>query len=97
VSRPADDGCPPPPLGASRHQPAHQQQGRCRVGRWPTRGTVVEVKDVTRLSSSAQLRDLVGFAREEGVPLEIFTNATLPGSGQLHDWIRRGHVIISPL
>jgi hypothetical protein len=39
----------------------------------------------------------VGFAREEGVPLEIFTIATLPGSGQLHDWIRRGHVIISPL
>ncbi len=63
-----------------------------------TRGTVVEVKNVAQLSSSAQLRDLVGIAQIQGVPLEIFTNAAaLPRSGQLFDWIQSGQVIISPL
>lgn len=67
------------------------------TGTIATRGTVVEVKDVARLSSSPQLRDLVGFAQSQGVPLEIFTNAALPVRGQLAQWIRSGQVIISPL
>jgi RHS repeat-associated protein len=62
-----------------------------------TRGTVVEVKAHAYLTSSSQLRDLVGFARSQNVPLEIFTNARLPQSGQLAQWIERGQVIISPL
>jgi hypothetical protein len=61
------------------------------------RGTVVEVKNVGRLSLSPQLRDMFEYARRQGVPLEIFTNAKLPQSGQLADWIRRGLVVISPL
>ncbi|HEY4027422.1 MAG TPA: RHS repeat-associated core domain-containing protein [Candidatus Dormibacteraeota bacterium] len=62
-----------------------------------SRGTVVEVKDVASLSSSSQLSDMVAFARSQGVPLEIFTNAQLPNSGQLFNWIRSGQVIIRPL
>ena len=63
----------------------------------PARGTVVEVKDMLRLSASPQLRDDVAFAQGLGVPLEIFTNATLPGSGELFNWIQSGQVIISPI
>ena len=62
-----------------------------------SRGTVVEVKDVQTLSATPQLRDLVAFAKSKGVPLEIFTNATLPTSGDLANWIKAGQVIISPL
>ena len=62
-----------------------------------TRGTVVEVKDVARLTSSPQLRDLVQYAQSLEVPLEIFTNAQLPQSGQLAGWIERGVVTIRPL
>ncbi|MGQ0837718.1 SpvB/TcaC N-terminal domain-containing protein [Actinokineospora sp.] len=61
------------------------------------RGTVVEVKAVQELSVTPQLRDLVTYARGQGVPLEIFTNARLPASGELVNWIRSGQVIISPL
>jgi RHS repeat-associated protein len=67
------------------------------TGTIATRGTVVEVKNVASLSSSPQLRDLVTFAQSQGVPLEIFTNAALPRSGQLYNWIQSGQVIISPL
>jgi len=61
------------------------------------RGTVVEVKAVQELSVTPQLRDLVAFAKGRGVPLEIFTNAARPASGELADWIKAGEVIISPL
>jgi len=67
---------------------------------WETiasRGTVVEVKATAHLSATSQLRDLVSFAQGQGVPLEIFTNASLPSSGELFNWIRSGQVIISPL
>ncbi len=63
----------------------------------PDRRTARQVKDVARLSSSPQLRDLVGFGQGRGVPVEIFTNATSPQSGQLCNWIRSGQVISSPL
>jgi len=33
----------------------------------------------------------------QGVPLEIFTNASLPGSGELYNWIQAGQVIIRPI
>jgi hypothetical protein len=32
-----------------------------------------------------------------GVPLEIFTNAALPRSGELARWIQTGQVIIQPI
>jgi hypothetical protein len=43
------------------------------------------------------LRDLVTYAQGRGVPLEIFTNAKLPATGELANWIKAGQVIISPL
>lgn len=61
------------------------------------RGTVVEVKSVQELTATPQLRDLVAYAKSQGVPLEIFTNATLPATGELANWIKAGQVIISPL
>ncbi len=61
------------------------------------RGTVVEVKAVQELSATPQLRALVAYAKSQGVPLEIFTNAKLPASGELARWIDARQVIISPL
>lgn len=62
-----------------------------------TRGSIVEVKDVRRLSSSPQLRDLVAYAESRNVPLEIFTNAPVPTRGEIPRWIARGRVVIQPL
>lgn len=39
------------------------------------RGSVVEVKNVTTLRFTRQLRDLLEFARSQNGVLEIFTNA----------------------
>lgn len=61
------------------------------------RGTIVEVKDVARLSSTPQLRDLHDLAVREGVKLEIFTNAPLPSRGDLFKWFKAGDLILSPL
>jgi hypothetical protein len=61
------------------------------------RGALVEVKNTARLTASSQLRDLVNYAQGQGVPLEIFTNASLPSSGDLFNWIQSGQVIISPI
>jgi len=61
------------------------------------RGSIVEVKNIRRLSATPQLRDLVAYAQSQGVPLELFTDAALPGSGQLDRWIRSGVVIIRSL
>lgn len=58
------------------------------------RGTIVEVKDVAELTATPQLRDLVANAAQEGVRLEIFTNARIPASGRLADWIKEQLVII---
>jgi hypothetical protein len=52
------------------------------------RGTVVEVKDTAVLSATPQLQDLVNYAQGQGALLEIFTNAGLPGSGELSKWIQ---------
>ena len=63
----------------------------------PDRRAARQVKAAARVSSSPQLRDLVGFGLGQGVPVEIFTNATSPQSGRLYNWIRSGQVISSPL
>ncbi len=60
------------------------------------RGTVVEVKDVARLTMTHQLRDFLAEAQRRGVPLEIFTNAGYV-SGTLR-WLEQAkQVIISPI
>lgn len=61
------------------------------------RGTCMECKDLGRLVSSPQLRDLQTNANNLGGPLEIWTNATLPKSGQLFDAIQAGDVITKPI
>lgn len=54
----------------------------------------MEVKDVRKITSSGQLRDLEDFAQSRGVPLELFTNAPAPSSGRLADSIREERVIL---
>jgi RHS repeat-associated protein len=62
------------------------------------RGTIVEVKNHKELQITPQLRDLIAEAQRLGVPLEIFTNGTLPRSGELFDAINRFRtVVISPI
>ena len=61
------------------------------------RQTIVEVKNVKKLSDSAQIRDLIEFAQSNNVVLEIFTNAKAPSSGGLADAIEAGFVILSPI
>jgi hypothetical protein len=46
-------------------------------------GAIIEVKDVTRLSYSKQLQDLVAEARAQGAILRIYTNAPAPTKGEL--------------
>jgi RHS repeat-associated protein len=58
------------------------------------RGSIVEVKNVTRLQITPQLRDLVAQARKRGVVLEIFTNGTLPHSGELADLLKANPQVI---
>lgn len=62
-----------------------------------TRGTLVEVKNVQRLSITPQLRDLANEARARRVQLEIFTNAPKPSRGELAKQIARRRVILTPL
>ena len=40
----------------------------------------VEVKGMAKLSATQQLRGMVAYAQGQGVPLEIFTNASLPSA-----------------
>ncbi len=61
------------------------------------RGSIIEVKNVTRLYASRQLRDLVKIAEDFGCTVEIFTNATLPKDGELARWIKQGIVKIQPI
>ena len=60
-------------------------------------GAVMESKDVSRLSSTQQLRDLEAYAQSQGVPLVIFSDAHAPRTGQLARSIRRGDVIVRPI
>lgn len=62
-----------------------------------TRGTIVEVKNVEKISISPQLRDMADYAQSRGVPLEIFTNAPKPSRGELRDLIDAGDVILTPI
>lgn len=62
-----------------------------------TRGTIVEVKDVQRLSISPQLKDLAAEAIARDVQLEIFTNAPAPLRGELARLIEQRRVILTPL
>jgi RHS repeat-associated protein len=60
------------------------------------RGTVVEVKNVAgNLYITRQLRDLIAYARSQGVPLEIFTNASV--RGRLAGLAARGIVRVRPI
>jgi RHS repeat-associated protein len=60
------------------------------------RGTVVEVKNYAGdLYITQQLRDLIRYARSQGVPLEIFTNASV--RGRLADLAAQGIVRITPI
>ena len=61
------------------------------------RGSIIEVKNVTRLYASRQLRDLVQIAEDFGCTVEIFTNATLPKTGKLAEWVEEGIVKIHPI
>lgn len=61
------------------------------------RGSIIEVKNVTRLSGTRQIRDLAEQARSLGGRLEIFTNAPAPTRGKLFDLIQDGSVILRPL
>lgn len=58
------------------------------------RGSIIEVKNVSRLSGTRQIQDLLGFARGNGLRLEIFSNARAPKRGILADAIRSGDVIL---
>lgn len=61
------------------------------------RGSIIEVKNVSRLSGSRQIRDLAQAAQDLGGHLEIFTNAPIPSRGILRDLIDQGRVVINPL
>jgi hypothetical protein len=61
------------------------------------RGTIIEVKNVTQLSGTRQIRDLADAANDLGGYLEIFTNARIPKSGVLRDLIDQGRVVIQSL
>ncbi len=64
-----------------------------------TRGTVVEVKNVTNpLSDTPQLRDLQNTANNDfGVPLEIFTNSPPGPNSRLTGQADLGNIIFSPI
>ena len=61
------------------------------------RGSIIEVKNVTRLSGRLQIRDLAAQARSLGGYLEIFTNAPEPSRGVLRNLIDAGDVVLRPL
>jgi len=57
-----------------------------------TRGAILEVKNLSNLSITPQLRDLIAEAKRLEVVLEIHTNANVPMSGELADAIEAGNV-----
>jgi RHS repeat-associated protein len=63
------------------------------------RGSIIEVKDVTRLSGTRQIRDLAAEAQKLGGRLEIFTrgNTRIPKTGVLADLIESGAVVIGKI
>jgi hypothetical protein len=63
----------------------------------PARGSIVEVKDVQRIYSTKQLRNLEKGARARTVRLEIFTDAPMPKRGKLRESIDEGWVFLSPI
>jgi hypothetical protein len=62
-----------------------------------TRGTAVEVKIRPGWGPHRSSGTWLTTFRGQNVPLEIFTNVSLPGSGDLFRWIRAGQVIIRPI
>ena len=58
------------------------------------RGSIIEVKNVSRLTGTKQIRDLAQAAQDIGGHLEIFTNASIPQKGNLARLIKSGHVVI---
>jgi hypothetical protein len=61
------------------------------------RGTIVEVKDVLRITSTKQLREIEKGARARSRRLEIFTDAPMPKRGKLRESIDEGWVFFSPI
>jgi hypothetical protein len=61
------------------------------------RGSVMEVKNVSKIAGTQQLRDLANFARSNNLIVEIFTNAPAPSRGILADLITEGVVVLRPL
>jgi hypothetical protein len=61
------------------------------------RGSIVEIKNIKRLSATPQLIDLANEAHGAGGHLEIFTNATAPKKGKLANLIQQNKVVIRPL
>lgn len=61
------------------------------------RGSIIEIKDTTRLYCSKQIADLADYASQNGLTLEIFTNGRVPQSGRLPGYINRGIVKILPI
>jgi hypothetical protein len=61
------------------------------------RGSVIEVKDVARLEARGQIRDLITFARNNNLKVEIFTNAPEPKSGHIYEGIHEGIVELRPI
>ena len=61
------------------------------------RGTIIEVKDVKRISASGQLDDMITFAKQNHFRLEIWTDAPVPGTGRLKDAVDKGTVKFVPL
>lgn len=61
------------------------------------RGSIIEVKDTQSLSITPQLRDLGEHAERNNLIIELYTNARLPQSGELHRLIDRGVIIPKPI
>jgi RHS repeat-associated protein len=67
------------------------------------RGSIVEVKNVTRLRITPQIRDLIAEVRrlragqQRNLVLEIFTNGRIPASGEILRLRDEGLLIITPI
>jgi RHS repeat-associated protein len=60
------------------------------------RGSIVEVKDTTRLYCSKQIEDLLRYTSSNNLKLELYTNATTVSS-ILREYEKAGRLIIHPI
>ncbi len=61
------------------------------------RGSIIEVKDVEKLEGRKQIRNLIDYARANGLQVEIFTNAPEPSRGVIKQAIDEGLVKLVPI